>query len=51
MLDGLAIAQKVIHKQTFYSWPYIILTWELASHGKKQVSVKAKGYVLVLSNY
>ena len=47
MPDRLAIAQKVIHKQTFYSWPYIVLTWELASHGKQQVLVKAKGYVYV----
>ena len=50
MLDRLAIAQKVIHKTdlyTFYSWPYIVLTWELATHGKQQVLVKAKGYVYV----
>ena len=34
-------------KQTFHSWPYIVLTWELASHSKQQVLVKAKGYVYV----
>ena len=42
MLDRLAIAQ-----QTFYSWPYIALTSKLATHGKQQVLVKAKGYVYV----
>ena len=34
-------------KQTFYLWPYIVLTWEFASHSKQQVLVKAKGYVYV----
>ena len=47
MLDVLAIAQKLYTKQTFYLWPYIVLTWELASHGKQQVLVKAKGYIYV----
>ena len=36
---GLAITLKVIHKT---AWLYIVLTWELASHGKQQVLVKAK---------
>ena len=27
--------------------PYLVLTWELASHGKQQVFVKAKGYVYI----
>ena len=34
-------------KQTFHSWSYIVLTGELASHGKQQVLVKAKGYAYV----
>ena len=34
-------------KQTFYSRPYIVITWELASYGKQQVLVKAKGYVYI----
>ena len=48
MLDELASAQKII--QAFYLWPYIVLTWELASHGKQKLLVKAKGYMF-LSNY
>ena len=39
------LLKRLYMKQTFYSWPYIVLTWELASHGKQQVLVKAKGYV------
>ena len=46
MLEGLAIAQKVIHKtDLLLEWPYTVLTWELASHSKQQVLVKAKDYV------
>ena len=45
MLDGLALLKRLYIKQTFYSWSYIVLTWELASHGKQQVLVKAKRYV------
>ena len=46
MLDGLAIAQKVIHK-TDLLLVTIHYTWELASNGKQQVLVKAKGYVYI----
>ena len=30
--------------QTLYSWPYIVLSWDLASHDRQQVLVKANGY-------
>ena len=48
MLDGLAIAQKVIHKTDL-----LLVTIHCSylrtcySHSKQQVLVKAKGYVYV----
>ena len=49
MLDGLTIAQKFIHKTDLLLMTIhcIVLTWELATHSKQQVLVKAKGYVYV----
>ena len=41
------LLKKLYIKQTFYLWPYIVLTWELASHDKQQVLVKANGYVYI----
>ena len=60
MVHRLAIAQKVTHKtdllliigyrsthsQSGLAIAFVI-TWELASHSKQQVLVKAKGYVLL----
>ena len=37
-------------KQPCYSWPYIVLSGELASHGKQQVLVKQKVMYTFLSN-
>ena len=60
MLDRLSIAQNVIHKTYLFAngkvYTHsqsglaiaIVLNWELASHGKQQVSVKAKDYVYFL---
>ena len=55
MLDELAIAEKVILKTDLSLLTIHFFTSELASYGKQQVFVKAKGYVHVygtfLSNY
>ena len=59
MLDGLAIAHKgytqnrpFTHRRA-YTHSHtgltiaIVISWELASHGKQQVLVKEKGYVYI----
>ena len=51
MLDGLAIAQKAIHKtDLLLATMHVVRTWEVVSHGmtgKQQMLVEAKGYVCI----